>query len=174
MNSPPLSRGDVEPTSSKGGLSGAWRCVALACYSAGRVKRCPLFLVALFALLVAPAALSEARTTAPDVYVTTFITLSKSKVSVSPDTAPQGSYLRLVVTNIESTSQRFSFDYVPLASGKHTGFKVVFKPHQRRIFLLELDNEGRLAYFSGSSFDSAGGSQRGEFVVGPQCAECDG
>jgi hypothetical protein len=137
-----------------------------------RVKRCLLLLALLVALLVAPAAQPEVRTTAPDVYVTTFITLSNSKVTVSPKSAPDGSYLRLVVTNVGSKPQRFSFDYTLLASGKHTGFDVVFQPHHHRIFLLELEAEGRLSYFSGSSFDGASGSQRGVFVVGPQCAEC--
>ena len=150
----------------------AWRRVTFACYSAGRVNKCPWLLVVLFALVAAPAAQPEARTTAPDVYVTSYITLSKSKVSVSPDTAPDGSDLRLVVTNIDTKPQRFSFDYSLLATGRHTGFDLVFKPHQRRTFLLELEVEGRLPYFSGPSFDGASGLQRGLFLVGPECAQC--
>lgn len=137
------------------------------------MKRWPWLLAVLFALFAAPAAQPEARTTAPDVYITSHITLSKSKVIVSPDTAPDGSDLRLVVTNIDSKPQRFSFDYTVLAGGKHTGFDLVFKPHQSRTFLLELESEGRLPYFSGSSFDEASGLQRGVFLVGPECAQCD-
>ncbi len=138
-----------------------------------RVSKYPLFLVVLFALFVAPNAQPEILTTAPSVYVTTYITLSASKVSVSPNRAPEGAYLRIVVTNTASKSVRLSFDYALLSGGKHTGFDLVFKPHHRRIFLLELEVEGRLAYFTGSSFDATSGAQRGMFVVGPECAECD-
>ncbi len=126
----------------------------------------------MLALLTAPLAQSAARTTAPNVYITVFVNLTAAKVHLSSNTAPEGSALRLLVTNTSSKPKRFSFDYQPLPSGKHTGFDLVFKAHQRREFLLALQVEARMKYFAGSSFDRAKGAQRGIFIVGPQCALC--
>jgi hypothetical protein len=136
------------------------------------VKKSPIWLVVLFALVVAPFARPAARTTSPNVYITVHITITGSKVKVSPATAPEGSDLRLQVVNTSSKPQRFAFDYTPLASGRHTGFDLVFKPHTQRIFLFALEVEGKLPYYSGRTFDGTSGAKRGLFIVGPQCVEC--
>ena len=136
------------------------------------MKAYSLVVALLLALIVAPFAQPADRTTAPTVYVTVHVTLNGSKVSVTPKTAPQGSDLRLQVVNTSSKPQRLSFDYTQLAGGRHTGFDLVFKPHSQRIFLLALEVEARLPYFSGTTFDKTSGAKRGVFIVGPQCAEC--
>jgi hypothetical protein len=137
------------------------------------VNKYSFLLVALFALIAVPFANSAARTTSPDVYVSAFVTLGKSKVTISPARAPSGTMLRLIVTNKAKQPQRFSFDFSLLSGGKHTGFNLVFQPGEHRIFLLELVNQQRMQYFSGSSYNAAGGSKRGIFIVGPECGQCD-
>lgn len=135
--------------------------------------RAVAFAVVAVVVALAPVAAAQRQTTAPNVFVTVNITLTGSKVIVSPKTAPRGSDARLVVHNVSKKPQVFSFNYNYLGGGVHSGFQRVFKPGERSVLLLYLSDRGVLPYYSGSSFDHAKPGSRGHFVVGFECALCN-
>lgn len=130
-------------------------------------------LAALVALVYAASVGAQVRTTAPSVYVTVNVTLTDSKVIVSPKGAPRGADARIVVHNIGKKARSLAFDYHALGSGVHGGFDRVFKPGQRSVLFLFLDSRGVIPYFSGPSFDRTSPASRGTFTVGAECTLCN-
>jgi len=123
--------------------------------------------------IAVPAAVSAVRTTAPNVYVNVHITLTGSKVIVTPKSGPRGSAARLIVRNISKKPQVFAFNYTNLGNGVHSGFLRRFKPGEKAILLLYLSARGFLPYYSGPSYDKAKPAARGKFLVGNQCTLCN-
>jgi hypothetical protein len=122
--------------------------------------------------LLSPVAGAQQQTTSPGVNVKVYITLTGSKVIVTPKVAPRGSDALLIVHNVSRNPQRLAFDYKELAGGVHTGFNRVFKPGERQILVLFLDYRAALPYYSGPSFAGSNAASRGIFLVGPQCTAC--
>jgi len=112
-------------------------------------------------------------TTAPSIYVDVHVTLTDSKVIVSPKTAPRGSDARFIVKNIGSKPISFSIGYSQRGIGQQTGFTHVFKPGaQKKVYLLFLDYRGTIPYFGGKSNATAPKSMKGIFTIGAQCSLC--
>ena len=133
-----------------------------------------LFALALLAgLVLASAGSAQVRTTAPNVYVNVNVTLTDSRVIVSPRSAPRGADARIVVRNIGKSARPFAFGYNSLGSGVHTGFNRVFQPGRRSVLFLFLDSRGVISYYSGPSFARASSAAKGTFIVGTECALCN-
>ena len=124
-------------------------------------------LAALLGALVVPSAESQTTTTAPDVYINIHVTLTNSKVIVSPTTAPRGADARFIVRNIGTKPLSFT-----LRTGATTGFTRVFKPGKPSILLLYLAFRGSMAYYGGASSASAKPGMKGTLVIGQACALC--
>src|SRR5664279_1540505 len=96
-----------------------------------------VLLAALLAAIAVPVGDSKVTTTAPNGYINVHVTLTDSKVIVSPKTAPRGSDARLIVRNIGTKPHSFT-----LLTGVQTGFSRVFKPGKPSVLVLYLDRRG--------------------------------
>ena len=127
--------------------------------------------LALASALVSSAA-AERQTTSPNVYVNINVTLTDSKVTMSPRSAPRGSDARFIVRNIGKQAHLFTLGTTERGLGFQTGFSRVFKPKAHQVLLLYLDQRSVLQYYLGASAKSATPAMKGTFTVGAQCAEC--
>ena len=75
-----------------------------------------------------PSRRPEGVTTSPDVYISIHVTLTDSKVIVSPKTAPRGADARFIVRNVGTKVHNFT-----VRTGSLTGFSRVFKPGEHAI-----------------------------------------
>jgi hypothetical protein len=122
----------------------------------------------LAAAAFAPAAPAGHTTTAPSVFVNVHVTISDTKLTLTPKVAPRGAAARFLIRNIGTKPHTFNFGSTKIGSGFQTGFARVIPPKSRQILLLYLNYRGRLAY----SVDSARAGMKGLFDVGPTCAQC--
>jgi hypothetical protein len=132
----------------------------------GRV-RIGLCAVAVATMAAAVAASGAFATTSPAVYVNIHVTLTDSKVIVTPKTAPRGANARFIVTNKGTKVHSFTFSF-----GSNKGFRRSFKPKQHQILLLYLDLRGIYNYYGGTSLATSSPAMKGAFVVGPTCSAC--
>ena len=114
-----------------------------------------------------PAGYSRTTTTAPNVYISIHVTLTDSKVIVSPRSAPRGSDARFIVRNIGKKPRNFT-----VRTGALTGFSRVFKPGKRAVLLLYLGYRGTMPYYSGATFASTPAAMKGNLLIGATCAAC--
>ena len=121
---------------------------------------------------VASAALASTRTTAPSPYVAIHVTLTDSKVVLSPSTEPRGVIARFIVHNAGTKPATFNVGSETEDRTKGFGFTEVVGPGQRRVRLLFLALRGRLPFYVGSSYSGAKATQRGALQVGAACAGC--
>ena len=126
----------------------------------------------LLGVAFAPVAQSETQTTTPSVYVVIHVTLSDSKVVVSPKTAPRGASARFIMRNIGSKPITFNVGKRTPGLGDLFGFRSVIKPRTQKILLLYLSDRGAIPYYTGDSFASAKPTAKGTLLVGTACALC--
>jgi hypothetical protein len=126
-----------------------------------------LVVAALVALAVTPVAASQGVTTAPDVFISIHVTLTDSKVIVSPKSAPRGAAARFIVRNVGKKVHTFT-----VRTGSLTGFSRAFKPGGHAILLLYLSYRGVLPYYGGTTFASTPKPMKGTIIVGAACAAC--
>ena len=120
-----------------------------------------------------PTGQSQRQTTAPNIYVSIRVTLTDTKVVVSPRTAPRGTDARFLVHNIGTKPVTFTIGTSAHGVGVQTGFRRVLKPGTQKILLLYLNYRGAIPYYSGDSLAHAKAGTKGWFVVGAQCALCN-
>ncbi len=112
------------------------------------------------------ASAAEATTT-PTVYVTVEVTLSASKVTLSPTSVPRGASARFVMRNVGAKPILFSVGAQTRGLGVRFGFRTVVKPSKPQILLLYLATRGLVPYYVGKSYACARLSgTRGELLVG--------
>jgi hypothetical protein len=117
-------------------------------------------------LVVVPTAYGAVATTAPNVFITVKVTLTDSKIVLSRHSAPRGTDVRFVVTNLGKEPHSFTLGTLDRGAGLQTGFARVFRPGQHQVLLLFLDYRGVLPYYSGLRRDLAKPGMHGTFVVG--------
>jgi hypothetical protein len=135
----------------------AWRVIALG--------------VVLGAVL-ASSAYARPQTTAPNVFVNIHVTLTDTKVILSPKSAPRGSDARFIVKNTGTKPHSFTLGSSVLGANLQSGFTRTLQPKQSKILLLYLNARGALTYYGGATAKKSTPKMKGIFVVGPQCAEC--
>ena len=137
----------------------------------GVVLRAIALGVVLGAILV-PSAVARPQTTAPNVFVNIHVTLTDTKVILSPKTAPRGSDARFIVKNTGTKPHSFTLGSSVLGANLQSGFTRTLQPKQSKILLLYLNARGALTYYGGATAKKSTPKMKGIFVVGPQCAEC--
>jgi hypothetical protein len=130
------------------------------------------FATALLAVAFAPVAQSERQTTTPSVYVVIHVTLTDSKVVVSPKEAPRGASARFIMRNVGTKPITFNVGKQTPGLGDLFGFRSVIKPRTQKILLLYLSDRGAIPYYTGDSFASAKPTAKGTLLVGTACALC--
>jgi hypothetical protein len=134
-----------------------WRGIALGC---------------VLAAVLVPSAVARPQTTAPNVFVNIHVTLTDTKVILSPKTAPRGSDARFIVKNTGTKPHTFTLGSNRLGASSQSGFSRTVAPKQSKILLLYLNARGVLPYYGGASASKALPGMKGSFLVGPQCALC--
>jgi hypothetical protein len=134
-----------------------WRVIALGCV--------------LGAVLV-PGAMARPQTTAPNVFVNIHVTLTDTKVILSPKTAPRGSDARFIVKNTGTKPHTFTLGSSRLGADSQSGFTRTVAPKQSKILLIYLNARGVLPYYGGATASKSLPAMKGSFLVGPQCALC--
>jgi hypothetical protein len=137
----------------------------------GMVLRVIALGVVLGAMLV-PSASAQSQTTAPNIFVNIHVTLTDTKVILSPKTAPRGSDARFIVRNIGTKPHSFTLGSSVLGANLQSGFTRTIQPKQSKILLLYLNARGALTYYGGATAKKSTPAMKGIFLVGPQCAEC--
>jgi hypothetical protein len=132
----------------------------------------PVAVAALLAVLLAPSAGARPQTTAPNLFVTVHVTLTDTKVILSPKTAPRGSDARFIVKNVGTVPHSFTLGSNRLGSNIQSGFTRLVKPNQHEILLIFLNARGALPYYGGATPTKALPGMKGTFLVGPQCELC--
>jgi hypothetical protein len=111
-------------------------------------------------------------TTTPTVYVTVNVTLSSSKVTLTPKSVPRGASARFVMRNIGPKPVVFSVGSQTPGLGVRFGFRTVVKPSKPQILLLYLSSRGLVPYYVGKSYAAARSGTKGQLIVGAACARC--
>lgn len=106
------------------------------------------------------------RTTAPSIIVKVHVTISDSKIVVSPRHAPRGSDAQFIVRNAGKKVHTFTLGTAKRGTGQQTGFSRVVAPGAQKILLLYLDYRGALPYYSNTPADKTKPGMHGTFVVG--------
>lgn len=127
-----------------------------------------LVVSALLVAAFAPAAPARPQTTSPSIFINVHVTISDTKITLTPNVAPRGSDARFLLRNIGTKAHLFTFGSTKVGSGFQTGFTRLVKPNTRQILLLYLSYRGTLPYF----VDDARSGMKGRFTVGPTCALC--
>jgi hypothetical protein len=138
-----------------------WRVISFGC-----------LLGALAGVVLAPSAAARPQTTAPNVFVNIHVTLTDSKVIMSPKTAPRGADARFIVRNKGTKPHTFTLGANKLGADLQSGFTRTVNPNQQKILLLYLNARGALPYYGGDTIKKASPAMKGVFLVGAQCAEC--
>lgn len=120
------------------------------------------------AALAAGAALGFAspQTTAPSIIVKVRVTITDSKITMTPKRAPRGADAQFILRNTGSKTHSFTLGTAKRGSGKQTGFSKVLAPRTQKILLLYLDYRGTLPYFSSTPADKGKPGMHGSFTVG--------
>jgi hypothetical protein len=139
------------------GMGMAWRVIA-----AGFV----------LGVMLAPSAEARPQTTAPNVFVNIHVTLTDTKVILTPKTAPRGSDARFIVKNTGTKPHTFTLGSSVLGANLQSGFSRTVQPKQSKILLLYLNARGALPYYGGATAKKSSPKMKGVFLVGPTCAEC--
>jgi hypothetical protein len=121
---------------------------------------------ALLVAAVAPAADARPLTTAPNIYITVKVTLTDARIVLSRHSAPRGTDVRFVVTNVGTEPHTFTLGTLNRGAGLQTGFARVFRPREHEVLLLFLDYRGVLPYYSSLKADRSKRGMHGKFVVG--------
>jgi len=99
-------------------------------------------------------------TTAPPPVVTVKVTITDSKIAVSPTRAARGAYARFILVNRGSQQHTFT-----LGSPNGFGFARRLRPSEHKVFLLFLNLRGTLAYRGTAAPDRSKAAMHGLFTI---------
>ena len=118
-------------------------------------------LALLAALSLAGAAHARPLTTAPGLVLTVHVTITDTRIALSPRSAPRGVYGRFIVTNAGSKVHNFTLS----ADGATRGFSRTLKPRRRAVVERFLDARARVRYFSSLPADRSKPGMKGFFSI---------
>jgi hypothetical protein len=125
-----------------------------------------LILVGLSAAVVASSASARPQTTAPNIFVKIHVTLTDSKIILTPKRAPRGTDAQFIVQNVGKKPHTFTFGTTKRGLGVQTGFSRLVKPGQHQLLLLYLNYRGILPYYSNTPADRKNPAMHGKFTIG--------
>jgi hypothetical protein len=105
------------------------------------------------------------QTTAPPSLVEIKVTITDTRISLSPKRAFRGAYVRFIMLNVGNKPHTFAFGTAKRGTGVQTGFTRPLEPKQRKILVLFLDHRGRVAYYGSLAADRSKPGMRGVFTV---------
>jgi hypothetical protein len=131
------------------------------------VKSRLVALVAAGAVALVLAALSSAqpRTTAPPPVVTIKITITDSRIAISPKRAQRGSMARFILLNVGKKPHTFKLGHERRGTATQTGFTYALKPGAQHILIYYLDYRGKLPYFGSLPADLSKPGMKGIFTI---------
>jgi len=126
-----------------------------------------LTLFAASAVVFVPAAHSTAgpRTTAPPPVVTIKITITDSRIGMSPKRAQRGSMARFILLNLGKKPHTFKLGHERRGTATQTGFTKPLKPGEQHVAIYYLDYRGKLPYFSSERADQNKPGMKGIFTI---------
>lgn len=132
-----------------------------------RVRSRLFALTAVSVVALVPAAQSSAhpQTTAPPPVVTVKVTITDSRIGVSPKSAIRGSYARFILLNIGKQPHTFTLGNGQRGKGVQTGFSKLLAPRQQKVLLLFLDYRGKVAYRGSLPADRSKPGMQGVFTI---------
>jgi hypothetical protein len=124
-------------------------------------------LAAASAVALVPAAETSAQpqTTAPPPVVTVKITITDSRIAVSPKRAQRGSMARFVLVNRGAKPHTFTMGHQRHGTATQTGFSKALRPSQQHILIYYLDYRGKLPYFGSLPADRSKPGMKGVFTI---------
>jgi hypothetical protein len=122
--------------------------------------------VGLLSAVIASSAAARPQTTAPNIFVKIHVTLTDSKIILSPKRAPRGTDAQFIVRNIGKKPHAFTFGTTKRGLGFQTGFSRLVKPGQQQLLLLYLNYRGVLPYYSNTPTDRNNPAMHGKFTIG--------
>jgi hypothetical protein len=122
--------------------------------------------VAVSAAMLVPPAQSQPRTTAPDVYVNVYVTMTDTKFILSRHGGPRGADARFVLHNVGKHPHAFTLGTAKAGTGLQSGFSKTIMPGKQDILILFLDYRGKVPYFGGLPADRSKPGMRGDFTIG--------
>jgi hypothetical protein len=130
------------------------------------MRLCLLAAVGLLSAVIASSASARPQTTAPNIFVKIHVTLTDSKIILSPKRAPRGTDAQFIVRNIGKKTHAFTFGTTKRGLGFQTGFSRLVKPGQQQLLLLYLNYRGVLPYYSNTPADRNNPAMHGKFTIG--------
>jgi hypothetical protein len=129
-------------------------------------------LAALAAVALVPAAQGAApqrfggpRTTAPPPVVDIKVTITDTRIGLTPKGAQRGDYARFILLNVGKKPHTFTLGGTKHGTGVQTGFSRLLKPKEQKILLLFLDYRGRIAYRGTLPADRSLPGMKGVFTI---------
>jgi hypothetical protein len=112
-----------------------------------------------------PAAVAHARplTTTPQYVVDIHVTITDTRIVLSPRSAPRGVEGRFIIENAGASAHNFTLKGRRAPAG--AGFSRTLKPHQRVVVRLALNVRGTVPYFDGLPVDRGKPGMSGIFVI---------
>jgi hypothetical protein len=129
-------------------------------------------LAALAAVALVPAAQGAAqqrfggpRTTAPPPVVDIKVTITDTRIGLTPKGAQRGDYARFILLNVGKKPHTFTLGGTKHGTGVQTGFSRLLKPKEQKILLLFLDYRGQIAYRGTLPADRSLPGMKGVFTI---------
>ena len=131
------------------------------------MKRRVSAIVVILAAAFVSAAQAPAKplTTAPPEVITVKITMTDTRFSVSPKSAPRGDIGRFILVNRGKKPHAFALGHLNHASGSQTGFMRTLKPSEQSLLILFLDYRGVLPYRGTLPHDRQQAAKQGLFRI---------
>jgi hypothetical protein len=130
-----------------------------------KVRLFALGAVSAVALMLAALSSAQPRTTAPPPVVTVKITITDSRIGISPKRAQRGSMARFILLNLGTKPHTFKLGHERRGTATQTGFTKALKPSEQHILIYYLDYRGKLPYFGSLPADRSKPGMKGIFTI---------
>ena len=117
------------------------------------------------ALLVAGGAQARPDTTVPTTVLSIHVTITDSRITLDPQSAPRGVEGRFVIKNVGTRKHNFTLDIGPIGAGATPLLSRTLAPHRQAIVPLFLDYRAKVQYLNRLPADRSKSGMRGVFVV---------
>jgi hypothetical protein len=117
------------------------------------------------ALIVVGAAQARPDTTVPTVVLSIHVTMTDSRITLDPQSAPRGVEGRFVIKNVGTRMHNFTLDIGPIGAGSTRLLTRTLAPHRQAIVPLFLDYRAKVHYLDRLPADRSKPGMCGVLVV---------
>jgi hypothetical protein len=93
------------------------------------------------------------------------VTITDTRIGVTPKVAQRGDYARFILLNVGKKPHTFTLGGTQHGTGVQTGFSKLLKPKEQKILLLFLDYRGQIAYRGTLPADRSLPGMKGVFTI---------